>query len=291
MDGIIGGLLGYLQDPRRTQQVQGIGNAIEQGLLRLQESDKRFKELADRAFDPKNPGRIKDKEALKELTDMTMTGLLGFAPAGMIAPRLEAMKIAQKNASKPVSEGGLGLPPDNTAMDRAKAMGFRTKDKLYHGTPEENIKEFIPTPHDETAILGTSLTSDPKIAEFYAKGRGFSDVEGANIIPVMIRGKKPQDYDKFISYLINNDLLNDPKRQLTLDAKNFLESKGISAFDMSSLYGDEIQVVNPSRIRSIFAAFDPMRKNEADILAGLLPLGLLADEEMRKKLDEALLSY
>jgi hypothetical protein len=83
MDGIIGGLLGYLQDPRRTQQVQGIGNALEKGLLRLQESDRRFKELADRAFDPKNPGRIKDKEALKELTDMTMTGLLGFAPAGL----------------------------------------------------------------------------------------------------------------------------------------------------------------------------------------------------------------
>ncbi len=83
MDGLLGGLLGYLKDPRRTQQVQGIGNAIEQGLLRLQESDKRFKELADRAFDPKNPGRIKDKEALKELTDMTMTGLLGFAPAGL----------------------------------------------------------------------------------------------------------------------------------------------------------------------------------------------------------------
>ncbi len=83
MDGLLGGLLGYLKDPRRTQQVQGIGNAIEQGLLRLQESDKRFKDLADRAFDPKNPGRIKDKEALKELTDMTMTGLLGFAPAGL----------------------------------------------------------------------------------------------------------------------------------------------------------------------------------------------------------------
>ncbi len=78
MDGLLGGLLGYLKDPRRTQQVQGIGNAIEQGLLRLQESDKRFKELADRAFDPKNPGRIKDKEALKELTDMTMTGLLAL---------------------------------------------------------------------------------------------------------------------------------------------------------------------------------------------------------------------
>lgn len=100
MDGIIGGLLGYLQDPRRTQQVQGIGNALEKGLLRLQESDRRFKELADRAFDPKNPGRIKDKEALKELTDMTMTGLLGFAPAGLTVFHGSPAKFKQFDPTK-----------------------------------------------------------------------------------------------------------------------------------------------------------------------------------------------
>lgn len=82
MDGIIGGLLGYLQDPRRTQQVQGIGNALERGLLNIQQGDERFRALADRAFDPQNPGRIRDPEALKELTNMTM-GLLSFAPVGM----------------------------------------------------------------------------------------------------------------------------------------------------------------------------------------------------------------
>ncbi len=32
-----------------------------------------------------------------------------------------AHEIAQKNASLPVSEGGLGLPPNNTAIDRARA--------------------------------------------------------------------------------------------------------------------------------------------------------------------------
>lgn len=216
-----------------------------------------------------------------------LAGLLAEAynPVGMIAPRAEALKIAQKNAAKPISEGGLGLPPDNTAMDRAKAMGFRTKNKLYHGTPEQDIKEFVPTPHDETAILGTSLTSDPAIAEFYARGRGFTEQEGANILPVMIRGKKPQDFEKFTDYLISKNLLNDRTRQLTPEAKKYLESKGISGFDMSSLYGDEVQVVDPSRIRSIFAAFDPARRNEADILAGVLPLSLLADEEQRKKAD------
>jgi hypothetical protein len=50
--------------------------------------------------------------------------------------------------------------------------------------------------------------------------------------------------------------------------------------------GDIYAIQDPSLIRSRFAAFDPMRKNESDILAGVLPLGLLADEEQRKKLYE-----
>ncbi|NCA08459.1 MAG: hypothetical protein EBS85_07040, partial [Micrococcales bacterium] len=45
-------------------------------------------------------------------------------------------------------------------------------------------------------------------------------------------------------------------------------------------------VFEPNQIRSKFAAFDPTRTKEADILAGVLPLGLLADEEQRKKLYE-----
>ena len=59
--------------------------------------------------------------------------------------------------------------------------------------------------------------------------------------------------------------------------------------DMSDMGGVQTQYAipaNSSNIRSRFAAFDPMRRNEADILAGVLPLGLLADEEQRKKLYE-----
>ena len=42
-------------------------------------------------------------------------------------------------------------------------------------------------------------------------------------------------------------------------------------------------IVPPWNIRSRFAAFDPARINENDLLAGALPFGLLADEETRKK--------
>jgi hypothetical protein len=46
------------------------------------------------------------------------------------------------------------------------------------------------------------------------------------------------------------------------------------------LYGDEVQVVNPDRIRSVFAAFDPFRKTAATAaLYGVAAPDLLAAEQ------------
>lgn len=50
------------------------------------------------------------------------------------AERAEAFRIAQQNAAKPASEGGLGLPPMNTPEQRAAAMGFMPDSPLYHGS-------------------------------------------------------------------------------------------------------------------------------------------------------------
>jgi hypothetical protein len=47
-------------------------------------------------------------------------------------------------------------------------------------------------------------------------------------------------------------------------------------------------VFNPNQIRSRFAAFDPSRKNDPDILAGALPFTALLDEENRKQAEEML---
>ena len=63
---------------------------------------------------------------------------IGFAgtinPVGKVFPKTKfelAHELAQKRAALPVSEGGLGLPTNNTAMDRANAMGAID---FYHGT-------------------------------------------------------------------------------------------------------------------------------------------------------------
>ena len=71
-----------------------------------------------------------------------------------------------------------------------------------------------------------------------------------------------------------------------VSGKQFDEAQKYMKQFYESQKGDIYAIQDPSLIRSRFAAFDPMRKNEPDILAGVLPLGLLADEEQRKKLYE-----
>ena len=84
MASLLDSALGWMQDPRRTQQLQGTGRAIQQGLLNIQQSDKRFQDLFDKSFgDPKQPFKVTDKKALSQLAEMTQSGLLGMAEVGM----------------------------------------------------------------------------------------------------------------------------------------------------------------------------------------------------------------
>lgn len=71
-----------------------------------------------------------------------------------------------------------------------------------------------------------------------------------------------------------------------VSGKQFDEAQKYMKQFYESQKGDIYAIQDPSLLRSRNAAFDPMRKNEADILAGVLPLGLLADEEQRKKIYE-----
>jgi hypothetical protein len=73
-----------------------------------------------------------------------------------------------------------------------------------------------------------------------------------------------------------------------VSGKQFDEAQKYMKQFYESQKGDIYAIQDPSLIRSRFAAFDPMRKNEPDILAGVLPLGLLTDEDQRKKLYEML---
>jgi hypothetical protein len=196
--------------------------------------------------------------------------------SGETAPQAEALRIAQRNAALPVSEGGLGLPAGNTAMDRAKAMGFDTP--VYHATDaSEDFTVFKPSREGKFGS-GIYTSFEPSYAEKYAGG------ENVRTLPLLSKGQMASDDTRV-------DVLDSLRQQMALKDPNFsvlewkqrankmLSDKGYSGVDVDK----ERLILNPSHLRSRFAAFDPMRSSEADILAGMIPFSMLADESQKKQ--------
>lgn len=222
----------------------------------------------------------------QEMFDQAMSvgpqGLLGGAMG--VTKFEKAHKVAQRNAAKPISEGGLGLPKDNTAADRAKAMGFDTD--AYHGGTND-FSEFFGT-------RPTYASDEPRIADIYAaaqgRHRGLREINAApNVMPLKLRGKEISVSDLGDTgggwYMDNlaERLGIPPKRGMV----NEIGKHGfdrLKVTDLSDLGGVQSQYMIPAgspNIRSRFAAFDPARKHEADLLAGYFGFQLPQFEERK----------
>lgn len=218
----------------------------------------------------------------------------------------ERMKIAQKNAALPVSEGGLGLPANNTANQRAQALGFT--DEVYHGT-NADIYAFDPMMADTRRRTGTPMgaivvSSNPKTASTYAGEKPTEWIkayeEGGNVMPLLInKGKNMSMNATQQGYTPNWKEIYNPKYpdvETTNDFAVIAKQKGKQSATiknvkdnavMSGAEGDTTFIFDPSLIRSRFAAFDPKRRKEADLLAGGLAIPIV-DEDNRKAMLEKL---
>ena len=189
---------------------------------------------------------------------MNALGVLPFVSAGTVkgvgksADALSGKKltefeqrhlIAQHNAAIPVEQGGLGLPADNTAMDRAKAMGFDAP--AYHGTNAE-FEAFDPS-KTKFGLGGVFASTDPKGASKYVEAGNTglpTKADGGFVMPLMVNNSKHVEPEYFNMTNIKNEL-----------------AKG------NNVTGGDVMVIpDASRIRSRFAAFDPSRRNESDLL-------------------------
>jgi GNAT superfamily N-acetyltransferase len=193
------------------------------------------------------------------------------------APRDEALRIAQANAAKPTSEGGLGLRPDNTAMERAQAMGFDVKTPLYHGTTKD-IDRFLADRAIEKDSgwygQGVYTTPDPVTASAYASWD--ENALGQNVIPMYARKENVFDYGE-------GQPITTPE-----ESKQFtkmLSDLGYGSVEVPNKFADpkyqknyETVLFDPSQLRSRFAAFDPARRYESDLLGSANPalLGAIA---------------
>jgi hypothetical protein len=160
-----------------------IATAPEKAGQAILEGHEKNKALQAQAFaNPNRPFQVTNQQAMGELGDRMLAGPLSVAPVGMtklIGPQTEAFEIAQRNASLPIEQGGLGLPPNNTAMDRARAMGYETP--VFHGT-NADIKAFNVEGKGKTSGAGAFLTTNPNAAETYVSASG----EG-NILPLLMK--------------------------------------------------------------------------------------------------------
>lgn len=205
-------------------------------------------------------------------------------------PQQAALDLAQQRAALPVSEGGLGLPANNTPMDRAKAMGFGTE--AYHGT-NANVPVFDISKN----ITAKDIYSSPNPSEASA----YATSEGGNVMPLLLRGEvkdltKESQYvdnqlrkaynaqvskyerqyypfEQFKESFMRGQLYQDTGGQSAQNAlvgelignrKSILKiPDAVSDFGVGESYVTQ----NPANIRSRFAAFDPFRKDVATATA------------------------
>jgi hypothetical protein len=198
---------------------------------------------------------------------------------------------AQRNAALPVEQGGLGLPAGNTAMDRAGAMGFDTP--AYHGT-NADIKEFDLSKHGTSTDKGdfgkaVYVSTDNSIANSYAKAKDKygKDISGANVMPLSIKENNvyPVNGQQGMTELINKLGGEDAWYELQQNPDKYANAIKDLGYDSVRDYGyKQSAVFEPKNIRSRFAAFDPFRRHEADILAGVGVGGMLDPQAIAEAL-------
>jgi len=214
------------------------------------------------ALYPYDPTYFKQATGV-DIDKLITRGLLDDGPAMSVAPKLTEFEqrhlTAQKNAALPVEQGGLGLPEGNTAMDRAAIL---FPESGYHATGAD-IKSIDPSKVAESdyGTIGQGFYIDPR------KGAGYS-----NLVAKINASKAPQNIMP-LRYRSDNlydvtDLVGVRNAESSARLTSNLKDAGYSGTVSNTIDGlpNEVAIFDPSVVRSRFAAFDPMRRHEADLL-------------------------
>jgi hypothetical protein len=214
------------------------------------------------------------KQAVRGKIDEFLSELNKPAKAAVkAAPQDEALRLAQLRAALPPAQGGLGLPANNTPMQRAKAMSWNTPG--FHAT-NADIKKFDPNLYgaSDYGSIGQGVYIDPSKSAGYANL--VASIVGkdrpANVMPLLVR---------------EGNVFNADQLPLITNAKTSKEvSKNLKKLGYDSVMSEvngqpnEMVVFDPDRVRSRFAAFDPFRRDAATAAAfGVAAPDLLAQEQ------------
>ncbi len=219
-------------------------------------------------------GNLTKEKALRVFFEDSRPELLS-PPKRPLTEFEQAHATAQRNAALPVNQGGLGLPANNTAMDRARAMGFDEAD-YYHGT-RQDFNNFdvnkTGTSTDEgffgDAVYSTKRPADAsEYAQYDLKEELPRLTDNGIVVPLKIR-KNAYQTDK--AALLAHDVAK-------------IKKDGYDSIENSL----ELASFDPKNIRSRFAAFDPFNRDSSNLLAQsakfapAATLGALMANEKRK---------
>jgi hypothetical protein len=207
----------------------------------------------------------------KSMTILERNGVRAF-PQEATYPQQAALDLAQQRAALPVEQGGLGLLANNTAADRAKAMGFDTD--LLHGTardfPAFDLSKAGTNTRQAGDELGIFSTSKPFLANDYAQiaSRGGwanrTTPENAVVYPLVGNFQNPKKYETASQFYRDADAM--AAEQNLGNWRKKLQGQGYdSVFVRPDL--EEVVAFSPDQLRSRFAAFDPFRKDVATATA------------------------
>jgi hypothetical protein len=221
----------------------------------------------------------------------------GAKVAVKAAPQDEALRLAQLRAALPPAQGGLGLPANNTPMDRANAMEFNYVRRSRNPSGpfnDVNYAMFL----EHKGDVDDALDKLRSFGKGQWLGRAEVPVEKIqkDIVRSIKKRKLNEPYQATAASLAReanpNDIVNAGG---IWDAPEIAESiiedaaeKGIGGI----LTNDGAIIWDPDLIRSREAAFDPWRKDAATAAAfGVAAPDLLAKEqepEDRLTIDEFL---
>jgi len=262
---------------------------------------------------PLTPEEIDQKS-----TDLAMAVMpMGVGSLKVIGPQSGALRLAQQRAALPAEKGGLGLSAENTAAERAAAMGFNTS--VYRGD-RGDVSRLTPKrapKNEQMALSSIHVAETPEFASRYATKngesvmplvmRGDNTVDASRLVNVpspeygqlkalLPRGQKPytsrggmgRPEDPLLSPPLQGaiDVAGAGKAEKVFSGKDAIKydaKYGSVSGDGRGMYVDErspaFAVLNPDVLRSRFAAFDPWRKTAAIAAAmGVAAPDLLAAE-------------